>query len=364
MSRIWASRNKGSFRASRLYPLNIVQRYFDGDYNDGLTSDRIILRGLSGLTLQTAFATDLNGRNAGNSPYSSGGVTAPTTTGLVLDLDGALGLSPASGTFVHWLDQAGQHQDIDVTTPGAEPTTGTDTINGVPAVTFPTADNFVYAGHSGSLKDRNGVAMPYTHAITVYAVIKPKLGASTVVGGPVFATATQPNFECLFDVEAWFTHLDAWFVFDNMWKLSGFQILAPDSSTATWNNVVVIAEWKSSGYPNLQFAINGGSNQQLRTQAGVPTTTQGGGIGAAPAASFVIGNCWSAGGAIQQHNFHGAIAKVLVYDWEVTGADRTQTVTYLVNRFSPAGTQTQTVGVVNDAVRAAQYGRSFRESRA
>lgn len=353
IANLLAATNMTSFKNSRLGPLNIRQRFYDGINTDGYYFDRIELRGLSGLTYQTAFASDVNSSGPISYPVGTTGITSPSTEGNVLFLHGSVGLSATT-----WLDQAGQHQDADLVSGGFGPTTGVANINGIPAVTFPLTDGFIYAGHAGALKDRNGVAMPYTHAITVYTLFRPKLGASTVVGGPVFASATQPNFECLFDIEAWFVHFDAMFVFDNIWKLSGFQLLGPDTSTVTWDGVTVVGVWRSSGYPNLRFAYNSGADLALTDQAGVPTTNQLGGLGAAPSPSYAIGNCWNAGGAIQQHNFHGDIAAVLVYDYDVTGAAHTQNINYLASQsgaFSGADIRT-----TNDAIRASQFGTSYR----
>lgn len=65
LARIWASRNTASFQLSRLYPLGTVIRFYDGTASDGLSTDRIALRGLSGLSLQT-----------GNAPFQNDAVLA------------------------------------------------------------------------------------------------------------------------------------------------------------------------------------------------------------------------------------------------------------------------------------------------
>lgn len=74
LSRIWAQRNRASFMLSRLYPLNITQRYSDGTANDGNYMDRVVLRGMSGLTMQTAFAADTDD-SGGPPPVAFGVVT-------------------------------------------------------------------------------------------------------------------------------------------------------------------------------------------------------------------------------------------------------------------------------------------------
>jgi hypothetical protein len=272
----------------------------------------------------------------------------PPAEGLVLWLKGDVGLNSSGGLLTSWLDQAGQNQHIDQV-PGAKPSTGLDTIDGIPAVTFPSGDSTAYAYHAGAMKDRNGTELTGTHARTVMAVIKPRLGGvpASVIGGPVIAMADRPNvgmadnpnFECLFDVEPWGGHQNAWFVFDNLWPLSGYQRLAPDTPAATWNGVPVLGEWRSSGFPAIAFAVNGGSDQPLKDGANVPTTNQAGAQGNNPASSFMIGNAWNNTGFPHPRNFHGAIAEILVWDYDLSTSPATRAAAkaYLATRYPSLG---------------------------
>lgn len=311
--------------------------------------------GSSGLTLQP-FHRNASGGLVGVSGSGFGssgsGTGAPPSTGLVFWVKGDKGLSSTT-----WLDQSGMAQNLDLVSGGAGPSIGLDTINGVPCVTFPTTDTSIYASHTGNLKNRNGTAITFNDPLTIIAVFKPTLGASSVVGGPVFAMALQPNFEALFDVEDWFVHFSAMFVFDNIWKLSGFQLLGPDTTQAAWQNTTVVGVWKSSGYPNFQFSANG-VDLPIRDQAGTPTSSQGGGLGAAPTASFVLGNCWSAGGAIQTHNFHGAIPEVMVYDYNLTGSALTSALAYIAGRYASASVLLK---AQTSVMRAAKTGLAYRQ---
>lgn len=259
----------------------------------------------------------------------------PPSLGRIFWVKGDVGLSPASGDLTTWLDQGGQAQDLDVISTPA-PQTGADAIDGIPAVTFPAGDDGAYAARAASLKDRDGNPVQFTNPRTIMAVIRPTAhDVVNRIGGPVFATADQPNFECLFQVEQWFTFTDAWFIFDNLWSFSGFQRLAPDTTVATWEDVPVLAEWRSSGFPEIAFAVNGGADEQLQTPASVLTTTQAGAEAVAAGATFAVGNCWNNGGGTIAANFHGSIAEIIVWDYDLSTnpAARAQALAYFAQRY-------------------------------
>lgn len=233
---------------------------------------------------------------------------------------GKQGFPPApelGGDFTGWLDQGGQSQDLNLT--GASPPqTGADDIDGVPALTFSNDDDQQFASRNTAMKDRNGDPMPYTHARTIMAVFRPTHHVAVDrIGGPVFATADQPNFECLFQVENWFTFNDAMFVFDNLWSFSGYQRLGPVTALATWEDVPILGEWRSSGFPEIAFALDG-AEQPLQTPGSIPTTTQAGAEGAAAGSTFAVGCCWNNTGNLIAANFHGAIAEVIMWDYDLS----------------------------------------------
>lgn len=226
-------------------------------------------------------------------------------------------LLSSGGDFTGWIDQGGQSQDLNVTgvTP---PQTGLASVDGVDALTFPPEDDSVYASRNSAMKDRNGDPLPYTAPRTIMAVFRPRLHfAVTRIGGPVFATADQPNFECLFQVEDWYIFQDAMFVFDNIWSFSGYQILGPVTTVEEWQDVWTLGEWRSSGFPEIAFALNG-VEQALQTTSGVPTTVQNGVTAAGPGSTFALGNCWNNTGGLIAANFHGDIAEVIMWDYDLT----------------------------------------------
>lgn len=218
--------------------------------------------------------------------------------------------------FTGWIDQGGQSQDLNLaSTP--PPQTGLASVDGVNALSFSLDDDGDYASRNTAMKNRDGDPIQYTDPRTIMAVFRPRHHVSVGrIGGPVFATADQPNFECLFQVENWFIFNDAEFIFDNIWSFSGYQILGPVTSLATWEDVWTLGEWRSSGFPNIASAINGVANP-LQTTSGVPTTVQNGAEGAGAGSTFAVGCCWNNTGNLIAANFHGDIAEVIMWDYDL-----------------------------------------------
>jgi hypothetical protein len=241
----------------------------------------------------------------------------PPPLGMIFWVKGDVDLVPPAGDFESWADQGGQSQDLNLT--GAiKPQTGADDIDGIPALTFPAEDDSVYASRNTAMKDRNGDPMPYTHARTIMAVFRPtRQFAVDRIGGPVFSTADQPNFECLFQVENWFTFDKAMFIFDNLWSFSGYQRLGPVTTLEEWEDVATLGEWRSSGFPEIAFAVNG-TEQPLQTPGSIPTTTQAGAEAAAAGSTFAVGNCWNNTGNLIAANFHGSICEVIMWDYDLS----------------------------------------------
>jgi hypothetical protein len=263
---------------------------------------------------------------------------APPLEGMIFWVKGDADLLPTSGDFVSWADQGGQAQDLNLT--GVNPPqTGVDTIDGVPALTFPAADDGAYAARASAMKDRNGNTLAQGTARTIMAVFRPTLHSTvTRIGGPVFATADQPNFECLFQIENWFTFNDAWFIFDNIWSFSGYQRLAPVTAVATWEDVNVLGEWRSSGGSvglAIAFAVNGGADQPLTDAGAIPTTVQAGITGGAAGNTFAVGNCWNNSGNVIAANFHGCIAEIIMWDYDLSTnvSARNKAIAYFANKY-------------------------------
>lgn len=349
---LWGNRTLSLFMESRKLPLGRNQRFLDGQRSDGDHFDWITLRGLSGMSYQTAFKIDLNSPQ-GVIAYGSGSSStpAPSMNGLVFWVTGSAGLESSGGLLTAWRDQGPLHQDL-TTTDGNAPSVGLDTVNGIPAVSFPLGSNSKYIRSAVTMKDRNGA--PFTAATerTVFALILPKVGNPGTVrtGGPVFEFRETPMFQCLFDLESTF-HANGFYWFDNAWPFSGASLLGPDTTQATYASKNTLAMWSgaASAGATVNAAVNG-------TSVPLTPSTSTGLIGAPPPAGFVLGNADNNTGTIQT-NFQGAIAVVLVYDWIVTGADLAQTLNYLS---AAGGLGITNLAMVNDAVRAAQFGAAFR----
>lgn len=239
---------------------------------------------------------------------------AVPTLGRIFDVDGSIGIEESSpGVLNAWRDQAGQLQDLNETDPGKEPLTGVDTINGVPCVSFPL-DGTTHANirRDATMKDRNGNDLTPGHARTVMAMIKPKTTSTgigfNVTGGPVFSFRESPMFECLFDLESFF-HVDGFYVFANNWRFGGGEVRGPDTAEGTYANRALLAEWRSSGTPALAVAVNGGADLTLTGPNPEQTSARPDG--------FVLGNCDNLS-TLDQINFIGAIAKVVVWDWDLS----------------------------------------------
>ncbi len=268
--------------------------------------------------------------------------TAPPLEGMIFWVKGDTELVSSGSDLVSWADQGGQAQDLVlVSTPA--PQTGVDTIDGIPAVTFPAGDDSVYAARNTAMKDRNGATLAQGTARTIMAVFRPSLHDTvTRIGGPVFSLADQPNFECLFQVENWYIYNDAWFLFDNIWSFSGYQRLGPVTSVATWQDVNVLGEWRSSGLEaglNIQFAVNGGANEQLTDATPNNTTVQAGVTAAGAGSTFAVGNCWNNSGNLIAANFHGCIAEIIMWDYDLSTnvSARNQALAYFANKYPSVG---------------------------
>lgn len=358
LSRIWASRNRGSFMTSRLYPLNTVQRYFDGNATD-IETDRVELRGLSGLTMQTGFLSNTNGTTPGAIPYQQGsavGTTPPGVgVGLVLWLKGDAGRTVVGSALTAWADQSGYGQNFG-TDATYEPAANAVTINGIPCASFSAAST-AYLIRAG-LRDRNGVQMGYntgeTQSVTVMAVFKPGLTSFSIYGGPVFmfGGSASPPFQCIFDNE---DNLGAngWWLYSRGWRNAADSLQGPNVVETAFNGAATVGMWSSSAFPDISVAVNGSS-------VSLTPTTMPGAIGGAATPTAMLGNVLTGGFGLA---FGGAIAEVLVWDYKLSPAEAAQATAYVAGRYSSIGLGSVNLAMVNDAVRAAQFGRSFREAR-
>lgn len=363
LSRIWASRNRASFMTSRLYPLNTVQRYYDGNSTD-IGQDRVELRGLSGLTMQTGFLSNTEGTYPGATPYTQG--TTVTTTppgvgvGLVVWLKGE-NIVSSGATVTDWTDSSGygQHFTAD---PGFAPETGIATIDSIPCVSFrdSIAASSAALVRTGGISDRNGTVMGYntgeTPGITVMAVFKITETLFSVHGGPIFhrVGSASPPFQALFDLEGGASiAVNSFWLWSRGWRAGADSLAGPNMDPTTFDGIPTLGEWWSDAFPNITAAVNTG-------EVPLTPTTMPGAIGGASTAFAMIGDVLTGGAGLA---FGGDIAEILVWDHALDDDERDQARRYIGGRYASLGLPGTNLAMVNDAVRAAQFGRSFREAR-
>jgi hypothetical protein len=136
-----------------------------------------------------------------------------------------------------------------------------------------------------------------------------------------------PKFTCVFDLEDNFAP-DAFYAWSAGWRDPGSALQAPDTaggSGGIYNGAPTLGEWRSTGYPDISFAING-------TPATLTPGTMYGSTGPTPAGGFLLGNC-AVGGA--QLNFLGAVAEAIVWDYDLSTAPtkHTQALEYFASRY-------------------------------
>ncbi len=352
MSRLWASRNKGSFRQSRLFPLNTVQRFYNGNDTDGLSTDRVILRGLSGLSMQTGFSSDT--LNPGATAAYAGGpgaaaATSPPRTGLVQWVKGDAGITLVSGRVSAWADQSGSGQNFVQGTAGERPYMLGDTINGIPALSFGVAgDANKHMGTAGNFVNRSNVAMTGSSARTVMVVSKPRFDAAFGrTGGTVWSQGTWfALFELRSDLVA--NGAYAWMRAAGDYGNALQFTPIPGGASGPFDGTVIVTQHASPAFPSLGFSVT--SREMTLAPSvmyGTPTTLPAG----AQLSELAIG-------------YLGSISEVLVWDYDLTTdpTAQAQAISYLAGRYSSL--TLVNLAMTNDAVRAAQFGRSFRESRA
>lgn len=374
LSRIWASRNKGSFMQSRLYPLNTVQRFFAGNSTD-VATDRITLRGMSGLTLQTGFSVTLGngiGSDGGTAPASVGTSGMPAST--VFYVDGTTGIHLTGNKVTRWDDQSPLAQNLDDDNSGKEPTVGTDSLDGVRGVSWPLGNTtpgsvdptlVKWIGRDSNLRARDGkdfgIDAGNHPERTVIAVIRPKHFSATtdLYGGTVvqfrLQQVGQTTFSCMFFQQAYFDAFrPIWELYSTDGPYGSFNMKGPDTTGATYENQVQVVIWRSN-YPLIDASRNG--NRVTLTPTDIGTGDADGGLAAA---GFVLG--MQDNGSIPP-NFQGTIFAVLVSDEYLDASGERDAVSFIATRLPTLNQYLAPVGMVNDAVRAAQFGRSFREAR-
>ncbi len=122
----------------------------------------------------------------------------------------------------------------------------------------------------------------------------------------------------------------------------------PGGASGPFDGTVIVTQHASPAFPSLGFSV---TNREMTLSPsvmyGTPTTLPAG----AQLSELAIG-------------YLGSISEVLVWDYDLTTdpTAQAQAISYLAGRYSSL--TLVNLAMTNDAVRAAQFGRSFRESRA
>jgi hypothetical protein len=248
-------------------------------------------------------------------------------------------LSDVDHNVIAWLDQAGQHQNL--LAPPPDPSAildNVDSIDGIPCASFPLIGNpKTYLYSPSTMKDSHGVNTTAATIRTLMAVFIPRSSndaGPTICGGALFAWRSTPCFEALFDLESTFL-ANGFYLFANAWRFSGDELRAGATAMATYDGRPTMAEWRGASTPGSPIAVN------INNEVGGVTITPSasvGVIGVAPPAGFVLGNCDNLA-TLSQVNFHGSIAEVLAWDYDLSTvpAARTQALQYLANRYPSCG---------------------------
>jgi hypothetical protein len=221
-------------------------------------------------------------------------------------------------------------------------------IGGRTALNFSTGTKRLY--RAPQLTDRDSAPLNQNKSRSVFIVAQPVGSAFGVIGGPLvqFGYPNTSHFTCPLTTDTGLTYEVMYYSFQ-----SGFYSIQA-YPPIDYRSVPVITEHRYTGYAGagggaavgtLRFAVNGvekGSGTVLDGDRGVNP----GGV--------IIGG----EGTIGVPGWCGLISEILVYDYDLTGTDALREVrSYLNGEYSVGPPPPQ----VNDAVRSAQLGLSFRQ---
>lgn len=256
----------------------------------------------------------------------------PPTGGRMFWVKGDAGLFDTAGTVTRWNDQSGLGQNLDVV--GGAVSTGIDTIDGIPCVSFPLT-----FGSGGTFLRREedmlktDAAPLTTGPRTLMAMILPQYvaAAANITGGAVFSWFQEaPPWVCLFDLEPNFSIPDGAYAWCREWRVvpDGTNVNAwtPETGGAggPFNNVPTLVEWSNSTSIGLSYLVNN------ETKTLTPAVRSPG--GASVFTGFMVGNSNLSG----QPCFFGAVAEIIAWDKVLSDAEHDQAVNYFRSRYPSA----------------------------
>lgn len=382
LSPLWANQNLTTFKNGRVKALNIQDRYQDGLPRDGLFRDRIQLRGLSGLTYQTAFFINIDADSVQDA-ITPTTVTSPPTTGLVFWAEGDSGITPSSDglRLAQWANRVANSTNPGFISDGVDaasgPTLGQDSLNGVPGVFYANSTTPIIVrlatavGVGVRMKDRNGTLFGYgtgeTQARTVVAIARAAYDQVDfdIIGGVVAKFGTTPtggdqDFEPMFRIQivgvpGVFTN-NQQYLFANDWPTTYSQaLIGPDVTggpSGPYSGTPVFLEYTSSGFDDIHVRVN------AEIVPLTPSVMHAGVPGHPATTSFTLGTVNEVGSFYDR--WRGSFFGFYVWDHEWDQAERDQMTGYVSSKYGIG----QRIAMVNDAVRGAMYGLSYRESHA
>ncbi len=248
-----------------------------------------------------------------------------------VDGDGTAGGTFVSGGTATWADKSGHGHDVTQSTAAKHPTLGTNTLNGLPLMSFDGTDDYLYR--------TDALGFTGNPEATVFVITT----NMTDVGGN--------DIRCLqFGGEANDNNADATYAFgvESSWRFNGGnRVFATDPLDQTDPNIGIFRSPVGSTYGAKEFYYNNASTQATQTGAGSPTKVSALiDNGLAVAAKWTPGG---GGGSITNPSdvMQGDLAEIIVYDRALSRPEREAVGYYLQNKWNVTNGQFTTPTLID-----------------
>lgn len=241
-------------------------------------------------SLEAAVSDALGSDGADAAPVD----VPPVSNGLLLWLQGDLGVTQTGGNVSNWADQTGNHLDARQPDPTQQPTWVMAGVAGRPALLF-NAENFMSL--PGGFAD-------FTRGISIFAVVAMSDVSNCV---DVIHLSNGPEIDDI--------------AFGRHDGQEHYEVLDGDLHGDTL----------SLGHAHMMSVVHGvDGNVSLRLDSGTPVTA----TFALPANNTRLSNLIGRSMYVGCDSVHGGIAEVLVYKRALGPLERTATENYLQNRWN------------------------------